>query len=229
MDLTVFVPDRGRAAQINAFLENFSSLTSSSTEVVVVLDQDDPDLEMYTNNISYIGHKYLLAPVTPRGMVGALNWAFNNYEIGYAVGFMGSDHFPRTQDWDLAYLDSLHSLGTGFVYGNDLYQGQSMPTQVAMTTDIPKTLGWMCPPQFLHLCVDVVWKEQGDYLNRITYLPEVIVEHMHPLAGKGKNDKNYAVVNNAVIAKHDAAELAAYRNGPLQEDMENLRSTLGIQ
>jgi len=117
-------------------------------------------------------------------MVGALNAAFRayNYEdkLGFAVGFMGDDHRPRTAGWDTEYLSVLRGFGTGFVYGNDLYQGETMPTQVAFTTDIARALSYMSPPELDHLCVDVVWRELGKRIDAIKYLPDVIVEHMHP-------------------------------------------------
>ena len=164
-----------------------------------------------------------------RGMVAALQHGYEAFEshLGYAVGFMGDDHRPRTRGWDTAYLEALRSLGTGFVYGNDLFQREAIATQVAMTSDIPKALGYMCPPSFDHLCVDVVWNDWGNAIQKIVYLDEVVVEHVHYLAGKSAFDKTYAVANNPQMAAHDSA---AYRNyhdsGLFDADVEKLRGLL---
>lgn len=163
-------------------------------------------------------------------MVGALNNAYSYYArqnlLGYAIGFMGDDHRPRTPGWDSHYLNELHKLGTGFVYGNDLFQYERMPTQVAFTSDIASTLGYMCPPAFRHLCVDVVWKNWGDAIGRITYLPDTIIEHMHYLAGKAREDRNYRAVNSILVAEHDSATYREYMEGQFHDDVEKLKRLL---
>jgi hypothetical protein len=230
-DLTIFVPDRGRPAQIAAYVDNFRATIQGNTELVVVLDEDDPDLQLYKNNLDYADQEYMIAPPTHRGMVGALNWAFtHHYTPSKNVGFQGSDHFPRTVGWDVQYVEAIAAFpgGIGMVYGNDLFQCETMPTQIAMSIEIPRALGWMCPPQFWHLCVDVVWKDQGDYLGRIQYLPNTIVEHMHPLAGKAKNDKQYMIVNNSIIARHDSEQYQLYKERYLAQDMEKVKRVCGI-
>ena len=98
-----------------------------------------------------------------------------------------------------------------------------MPTQVAFTTDIAKALGAMCDPSFDHLCVDVVWKDLGDAIGRIKYLPDVIVEHMHYLNKKSRRDKAYLAVNNPMIARHDANAYDVYKQGQFHEDVKKLK------
>jgi hypothetical protein len=230
-DLTIFVPDRGRPTKIIEYVDNFRATIQGNTELVIILDEDDPDLQLYKNNLDYASQGYMVAPPTPRGMVGALNWGFLHYYGSTKnVGFQGSDHFPRTLGWDVAYVNELAAFpdGIGMVYGDDLFQSETMPTQIAMSYEIPRALGWMCPPEFWHLCVDVVWKDQGEALGRIKYLPGVVVEHMHPLAGKVKNDKQYMIVNNSIIARHDSAQYQLYKERSLVSDMERVRRVCGI-
>jgi len=163
-------------------------------------------------------------------MVGALNQAYQHYsrtqQLGYAVGFMGDDHRPRTPGWDERYLQELRRMRTGFVYGNDLFQYGEMPTQVAFTSDIAEVLGYMCSPLFRHLCVDVVWREWGKAIDRITYLDDVIVEHMHYLAGKAREDRNYRAVNSALMAEHDGGYYREYMDGQFYTDVEKLKGLL---
>lgn len=234
-DLTIFVPTRGRAKVLAPFMENWRAVTSSRSRVVFVIDTDDPQFRLYEENFkSVAGTDVAIIAVLPtaRGMVGALNEAFRHEDersnrLGYAVGFMGDDHRPRTYHWDEAYLQTLRGLGTGFVYGNDLFQGETIPTQVAMTTDIPRALGWMAPPVLHHLFVDNAWKTLGQRLDKIRYLDGVIVEHMHPLAGKGdKRDKNYAVVNNSVIVNHDKAAYDLWVLEELEADVQRIQTRL---
>ena len=143
------------------------------------------DEDLGCMNTSVIPSALLLFP--QRGLVKALNYAAPMYVEEYeAIGFMGDDHRPRTTGWDSAYLDVLRGLGPGYVYGNDLLVGERIPTHVAISSSIIKSLGFFGPPGFTHLCVDLTWKDMGEALGRLFYLENVIVEHMHPAAGKWK-------------------------------------------
>lgn len=187
------------------------------------MDSDDPTLSQYYTLLNGFGQVLVVDP-DRRGMVAALQRGWESYRdnVGYAIGFMGDDHRPRTVGWDDLYIKALRKLGSGFVYGNDLFQYEAIPTQIAMTRDIPDTLGYLCPPEFDHLCVDVVWKDWGDAIGKIEYQPDTVVEHMHYLAAKSPFDQGYANVNNATVANHDAAAYQEYKTGRFGTDVEKL-------
>ena len=140
------------------------------------------------------------------------------------MGFMGDDHCPRTVGWDRAYLDSLQELRTGMVYGNDLLQGGKLPTQIAMTSDIVRTLGYMAPPALTHLYVDNFWLNLGNQVGCLRYLPDVIVEHRHPVAGKAKWDAGYARVNDSAIYERDEAAYGEYQRTHLAADVTKVKA-----
>lgn len=128
------------------------------------------------------------------------------------IGFMGDDHLPRTAKWDLAIQRAAnHCQGRAVIYGNDLVQGQNLPTAVAITTDIIKKLGYFCPPDMIHLYLDNAWSDIGRATGSFIYLPNVIIEHCHPHAGKGVAwDDRYAEVNGQEMYTLDAAAYAAW-------------------
>lgn len=229
-NLTVFVPTRGRPDVLNEFCYHFELTRRDNSKPIFIIDEDDPVKDQYfARNKSKA--EILVAPPSARGMTGALNWAFRQYatqgKLGFAVGFMGDDHRPRTEGWDTRYIQALLEMNTGFVYGDDLLQHERMPTQIAFTTDIALALGYMSPPAFQHLNVDIYWKDLGDAIDRIKYLEDVVVEHMHPIAGKARLDKNYRAVNSPVVAGRDNA---AYRdlhdNGGFARDVAKLEMLL---
>jgi len=97
-------------------------------------------------------------------------------------------------------------------------------TAVAMTSDIVQTLSYMAPPQLVHLCLDLVWVEWGKGMERITYLPDVVIEHLHPAAQKAEMDAGYAEVNSEQQVSADSAAYYEYRDGGgLEADLEKLR------
>lgn len=219
------MPSRSRPKNAVQLYESFRETCTSDTKLVIIVDSDDPELNLYYSLLNGVGQVVAVEPGR-RGMVAALQAGFDNFKshLGYAVGFMGDDHRPRTVGWDTSYLETLRELGSGFVYGNDLFQFENIPTQVAMTTDIPLKLGYMCPPEFDHLCVDVVWKDWGIAINKLTYLKDVVVEHVHYLPGKSKFDKTYAVANNPAMAAHDSVAYQQYMaSGRYEADVNKLK------
>lgn len=210
-DLVVIVPSRGRPDAAAELAMAFRETCTADTALVFALDDGDPSEPGYFGAIQTAapGQRVGYFIAANNSMVEALNKTAamacgpDAAEPVFAVGFMGDDHRPRTVGWDRAYLDALHELGTGIVYGDDGLQGENLPTQVAMTADIVQALGWMALPALRHLYVDNVWKALGATANCLRYLPDVLVEHMHPFAGKAELDDNYARVNSAEITAHD--------------------------
>jgi hypothetical protein len=142
-------------------------------------------------------------------MAKPLNYAARKYQDKYKYfTFVGDDHRPRTADWDAKLIEALQQ-APSLAYGNDLLQGKRLPTMVAMTSDIVTALQGMVPPNMKHLYLDNFWKKLGEDLGSLTYLEDVIVEHMHPVAGKAAWDEGYVAVNAQEVYSADAL---AYRN-----------------
>jgi hypothetical protein len=138
---------------------------------------------------------------------------------------MGDDHRPRpaAMPWD-ARIRTCLSGGPGIVYGNDLLQGEAMATAVAMTSDIVETLSYMAPPALVHLCLDLCWIDWGKGMGRITYLDDMVIEHLHPAASKAEMDAGYEEVNSPEQVSSDSAAYYDYRdNGGLEADLVKLR------
>jgi len=204
--LIVLVPTRGRPENIVELLQAFKD-TNAEANLVIVCDEDDPKLEEYKAT----GANGLVYPREGKGMAKPLNKAANELAYCYDFfAFMGDDHRPRTQGWDIAIQEELSKLGTGLAYGNDLIQGAGLPTAVFMTADIVRTLGGMVPPNMIHLYLDNFWLELGRDLNAITYREDVIIEHLHPIAGKAQWDEQYREVNAQEVYSADAIAFKQY-------------------
>jgi hypothetical protein len=140
---------------------------------------------------------------------------------------MGDDHRPRTVGWDAAYLNALHELGTGIVYGDDRLQGEALPTQCAMTADIVRALGYMAPAGLRHLAVDNFWLDLGRGAGCLRYLPDVVVEHMHPLAGKAEWTPGHRRVNAPAMYERDLAEYGRFKRHELPGAVAKVRDLMG--
>lgn len=227
-DLVVIVPSRGRPEAALELADAFRETCTAGTSPVFAVDSDDPRFDDYWEVVrlglaSVVGGDH-------RSMVDALNrraagFAGLEPELApFAIGFMGDDHRPRTTGWDKAYLDALREIGTGIVYGNDLLQGERLATQCAMTSDIIRALGHMAPPTLRHMYVDNYWMALGSSAGCLRYLPDVVVEHMHPIAGKSEWTEGHKRVNDRSVYAADARAYEAYVKTRLAGDVEAVRA-----
>lgn len=218
-DLLIIVPSRGRPEAIKDFYYNWSLVTADSADLLVAIDEDDPKVDDYLSLGWTTGTPTLR--VGPRLRLGpTLNAVAKENLSSYKyLGFMGDDHRPRTPGWDNLYCESLQT--NKFVYGNDLFQGENLPTQVAMHSSVIKSLGYMCPPTLVHMYLDDAWKAWGYGIGSMEYLPEVIIEHLHPAAGKGTTDSHYLEVWDHM--EPDRIRWEAYKEAQLFQDIQKLR------
>jgi len=223
--LTFIVPSRGRPEKLAPLAGAFRGLCAEATDLIVSIDDDDPRRAEYVEVVEGLpGVGVVVGGNT--SMAEALNRAAEAVD-SWAIGFLGDDHMPRTPGFDLAYVKALRDLGTGIVYGDDLVQRQNLPTQVAMTSDIVRTLGYMTPPGLGHMYLDNFWRDLGRGAGCLRYLPDVVVEHVHPVAGKAAWDEGYARVNDAAVYERDRIAYARYRATRFPADVAKVRALRG--
>lgn len=210
------VPSRGRPGNIAELLAAWDAMLSLNglAQLVVMLDEDDPELTGYLdvvyptrlNPLDDPHRPWLGVTIGPRlRLGGTLNHAapvFARTPGRVAVGFMGDDHRPRTHGFDGRILEA-HLLGGRVVYGNDLVQGQALPTACTIDARIIALLDRMVPVGAVHLYLDDYWRTLGKDLEALTYLDDVIIEHLHPTAGTADHDAGYAEVNHPDVYRHD--------------------------
>lgn len=230
--LTAIVPSRGRPQAAHDVVTAFRHTCEAATRLVFAVDADDPTLPDYQAIVENESEAHVFVGPRESSMVRTLNAAAVHYaEHGntFAIGFLGDDHRPRTDGWDRAYFNALHTMGTGIVYGNDLLQGENLPTQAAMTTNIISAIGHMAPPDLTHLFVDNYWKALGQGAECLAYLPEVIVEHVHPYAGKAEMDEGYYRVNAPTMYQRDSLEYSGYAARQLPSDIAKVKKIKALR
>jgi len=205
-NLVVLVPSRNRPGSIAELIKSFDE-TETESDLIVIVDDDEPQMDEYLAQ----GCDVLMVQKQGKGMAKPLNFAANLMKDKYRhFAFLGDDHRPRTKNWDVEFINKLDELGTGLVYGNDLLQGENLATAVAMTGNIVKELGGMVPQNMIHLYLDNFWMTLGKDLNALAYMPEVILEHLHPVAGKAEWDEQYREVNAPEVYSADKKALDDY-------------------
>jgi hypothetical protein len=205
--ITVLCPTRGNpAALLEAYNSYRDTVMERASRFVAVVDADDPLMESYVSLTE--DSVDLRVDVVPKDKAGSMNAALNFAAMRWVdrssvLGFIGDDHRFRTKGWDRVIGQVMEDRSNGFVYGDDLYMGEKLPTAVFISSRIVRALGWFGPPKCKHLYLDNTWKDLGEATNSLVYLPDIIIEHMHPIAGKGEWDENHLRVNVPAMYDHD--------------------------
>jgi hypothetical protein len=224
-DLLVIVPTRGRPDNIRRVIEAWDATGAwDDAELLVARDADDPEAGRYVwsrtgvREMIYDEWQPMVAKLDRTAAAAGGRWA------PFALGFAGDDHLPRTPGWARRYLEALAELGTGIVYGDDLLQGQRLPTQWAMTADIVHTLGRMVPAPVEHLYCDNAVMALGQSVGCIRYLSDVVIEHVHPVAGRAPLDDQYRRVNAPDQYRRDHDAYRRWVGNGLERDAAAVRA-----
>jgi hypothetical protein len=186
----------------------FESVDDSggTTEVTWFVGIDDSDDQTYPerDGVHYVrSPKNQLAVKTNE--LAALTW--DDFPI---LAQIDDDQWPRTPGWDQQIITAMDRLGGGLIYPNDGWMGEQTPVVPFWPSRFAKRLGWLYHPELIHLFCDNVLKELAIAINRIGYLPDVLIEHCHPIVKKNDWDDIYAESNSGEMWSHDEAVFKAY-------------------
>lgn len=113
--------------------------------------------------------------------------------------------------WTDPATGSMRWGGPGIAYGNDLLQGERLPTAWVVSADLVRAVGWMMLPTCEHMYVDTAVLELGRAAGCIAYRSDVVVEHLHPAAGKAAWDDSYRASNTSTRYEADRAAFEAWK------------------
>lgn len=215
-DVVVIVATRGRPERFAELLGSVAEMSTLDVRVAAGVDDDDPTLPRYLELIDsspvplsvHVGRRITMGHAVNRTcdiVVDDLRPRF--------LASLNDDHRPRTYGWDDLLVCAVRSLdGPGWAYGNDLIQGERLPTAWLQSVEVYDALGWMMYPACAHMYLDDVVREVGRAARRIAYVPEVIIEHLHPIAGKAEWDEGYARENSDLRYREDGAAYERWRS-----------------
>lgn len=228
-DLVVVTPSRGRPRQLNELVHAVGETTAGRVEVIGLVDDDDPQRAAYKALFAcdiWTGPRRSLVAWT--NFCAAILLDAPAGDRPRYLASLGDDHRPRTRDWDRMLIDAIEDLdGPGFAYGNDLFQGPRMPTSWVVSADVVDAVDWMMLPACEHLFVDAAVLALGRAAERIVYCPSVVIEHMHPIAGKADWDESYRASNARGRYAADEAAYQAWLRGGLDADARKIRTLHG--
>ena len=237
MNVVVVVPSRGRpAAARDTILAIRETAARVSTKTILAVDADDPSLIAYRDMVTSVsGREYRDQPtlvVLDKSETGNLVIATNTVSLRIAnedpdtiIGNLGDDHRPRTPGWDRTLIRTLEEPGIAYV--DDGIHGERLPSAPFISASIVLALGWYALPACRHLYIDDAWRELGKAIGRLYYLPEIVIEHMHPAVGKGEWDDGYERANAQPAMLKDRKAFEGWvSRGERDRDAQRVRAYL---
>lgn len=198
MSVVAVIPSRGRPERAREAAEALRKrAVLVGTRIVVVVDADDPALPGYFGSTSDVWYRAEIGIVTLQpDDTGNLVKATNTVSLRIAredpttiIGNLGDDHLCRTEGWDRLVKRALAR--PGIAYGDDKIHGAHLPSAPFISAEIVNALGWYALPTCNHLYIDDAWRELGKRTGSLHYVPDLVIEHMHPAVGKAKTDEGY--------------------------------------
>lgn len=228
--MLIIVPTRSRPENVEKVVRAWEETDAfRHADLVFGVDMDDPKFHAYEAAIDHCHPNVKRCsipqwqPLVPKLNDLAMSYLKHYPGEYFALGFAGDDHLPRTKGWAEAYVTYLAMMGTGVVSCPDGYRPDQLPTQWAMTADIVRALGRMVPAPVEHLYCDNAVQDLAEAAGCYAYLDDVLIEHMHPLAGKTKFDDQYRHVNRPDQFRQDEALYAVWKHGAGHPDARTLK------
>lgn len=193
-EISVLLPTRGRARQCEEMLCTLAETSAEPDRIEIVLRVDRDDSESHDIDAAGMAVTRL---IRPRAMMGVMTNECYRASRGRYIFLANDDVVFHTQAWDLRFREALAEFrdDIGFVWGNDGYTGG--PTHPILTRTVCELMGGVCPNAYDRVFIDVhlhdlfqKLKQRGH--DRLRFLPDVQIEHLHVDAGKSTGDATSA-------------------------------------
>lgn len=188
--ISLLCPTRGRPAGMRRLVESCDRNAAGNVEVVFYLDDDDQAAIETAQQLAAARGGGIVPLVGPRIVLSAM-WN-RCAEVAAAPILMhcGDDIVFRTVRWDDLVVEAFAGYPDGivFVHGDDRLQGGRLGTHGFLHRAWVDAVGYFVPPYFSSDWNDTWLTEVANAIGRRVYLPAVVTEHMHPLAGKATWD-----------------------------------------
>lgn len=204
--ISILIPTRKRAKKLKTMYESLHHMTSESNDVEVLFYIDDDDSQTITfiennKNKFTIPVKHIIGPRVSLGE--ACNQLYNICSGDLIMG--GADDIVfKTQDWDAVLHDKFKNIKDKICLFslNDLYQDPTkLATHPVISREALDVFGHYLPPEidcnYGDEWLTYIFKEIDRYFPQ----PDIVVEHMHWLVGKGDRDNTY-VEGSANMNRH---------------------------
>jgi len=224
-DLLVICPTRERPESCARMIQSFDKKSSNRAQLIFIIDSDDRWFHEYEYMFARTHHSFIVRhqnSICETYNMIVTQW-YPDYKF-YSVTC--DDYIYHTGNWDQVLMKKLIEKSGGFAYGDDGMNGPNLPTTCIISGEIVRALGWIVLPGLKCLCGDLVWRELGNALNRLFYIPEVKIEHMSCMAGKAEEDDTYRHTNSPENYTNDNKTFRTWRSNKMPADAAKIQGAL---
>ena len=198
--ISLLCPSRGRPKKLESLIKSVANTAMDPSRIEILIYVDDDDTERFEYLLS---HKVL---VTDPEISNLLNIdllideplrtpIINNILVERAQGdimmIANDDLIFRDKNWDvrideeaIKFPDEIYCM-----WFNDGRYQDKLCTFPILSKKWVNTLGYIEPFLFEHFNCDLWTWQIGMMIDRLHYIPDILVEHLHPDKGKSKPDK----------------------------------------
>jgi len=152
-------------------------------------------------------------------MVQVLNYFSCEKYLDYThYSEVNDDHIFVTEGWDnkmMAAVDSKNG-GVSVAYG----QTQNMPTATMHGVKFIRYFNYFFPPEYHHTWVDNWLSDIGFTANILTYVEDVLIDHVHWVFQKAHRDEVSVTVENDL--DYGKKAYTTWKETNRKEDIRNL-------
>jgi len=171
-------PTRQRVEKCKRMMDSFTETQDGNIDLVFVVDNNDPDLDEY---IKLFGQQYPYYILDQMTITEIFNKVALELEPNYNIYHTANDDFSyQTKGFDRLIINSYVTHGEGVYYGDDGHWHEGLAVGPFITSGLVHALGYLQMPKLIHLCNDTVWTLLGNKGNFLHYIPEILIEHIHP-------------------------------------------------
>ncbi len=193
--ISIVLPTRRRVELINRLFESIVATADRADrlEVVLYLDSDDKP----SHAIEHPDLKVIKLIDRPAKM-GVMARRCYEASTGEYILQLNDDVVCRTPGWDTAMVEAFRQFPDeiALIWCNPASRSDKMPTFPMVSRRTCQLMGSICPADYnrdhidTHL-FDIFVKLHRLGHDRLVYLKDVVVEHLHFLEGKAKFDATY--------------------------------------
>lgn len=199
------LPQRGRPSGFERLIKSVQK-NDPEARVVVVLDEDDPDLEAALRLIPLGWTRYVM---------GDGKYTISTAQkINYAVSLYPNEKFYGllANDIEVTSFGGLNLLAQGcpmfgLSYGHDSIHGKQMATHPCVSGELVRALGWWAYPKAKHTCIDLYIGNLAHDAGGANFLPEVHFYHHHHSQLRSEYDAVYRRGDDFKGVDREAADI----------------------
>lgn len=199
-------PTRGRPKMAFDIFNEWvgKAVNPKEIEYVMTLDDDDPSLPSYKEELSRIDQdrvgRFVFHVGDTRTCVAALYKASQLMSDCTELIMGMTDDVGSMQNWDKLLFDILKPYDNftepKFIGVNDGIHAFGAMLYLIVNRAWYKRVGYVICPEYTGCHADDDMREMAKKLNSVIEAPQILFEHRHPCVGKGKWDATYARHNN---------------------------------